>query len=507
MSNKSYPFPGTFVCTSPFGPRNSSESYVSSYHYGIDLVGQSSINVISCMSGTVRRASPNAGSGYGNHVWIANDDGSACLYAHLKSYNVRVGQRVSAKQVIGVMGNTGNSTGPHLHLGVSTNQDYGTTHSNKKRYFINPAIWLGMSGNPKGKTFSGTGYVTGSAAGITSTNNSSASVSESSTTSSTSGTILLPSGEYYEIKNLEGVYSDWLYGRRYRVFVDLGNGEAFDVSELRCTFEVVKTAFMEANQSTLTIYNLNPDDENKLIKQGQRIIIEAGYTGSQYGVIFAGKVIQPIRSKENGVDYKLTLLSMDSEVYASYGLVGVSLVAGQSARDAVDACLNKATYKQEAGQLTDFDIEYPRGKVLFGMPKTFLDEIARSENATYYSDDGKVNIVSAKDISEGNILSFGPDSGLIGTPTQTEYGISCKVLMNPQITINTLFHVDNRKIEGYRYTPGQPVRSLDSEGIYRAVRVTHIGDTRGNNWYTQIDAISQAGLLPGMTAGSQIYTW
>ena len=198
---------------------------------------------------------------------------------------------------------------------------------------------------------------------------------------------------------------------------------------------------------------------------------------------------------------------MDSEVYASYGLVGVSLVAGQSARDAVDACLNKATYKQEAGQLTDFDIEYPRGKVLFGMPKTFLDEIARSENATYYSDDGKVNIVSAKDISEGNILSFGPDSGLIGTPTQTEYGISCKVLMNPQITINTLFHVDNRKIEGYRYTPGQPVRSLDSEGIYRAVRVTHIGDTRGNNWYTQIDAISQAGLLPGMTAGSQIYTW
>lgn len=74
----------------------------------------------------------------------------------------------------------------------------------------------------------------------------------------------------------------------------------------------------------MTIYNLSPNTENKLIKAGQRIIIEAGYTGSQYGVIFAGKVVQPIRSKENAVDYKLTLVSMDEEVYASYGLVGVS---------------------------------------------------------------------------------------------------------------------------------------------------------------------------------------
>lgn len=53
---------------------------------------------------------------------------------------------------------------------------------------------------------------------------------------------------------------------------------------------------------------------------------------------------------------------MDEEVYASYGLVGVSLVAQQSARDAVNAVLTKATYKQQAGELTNFNIKYPRGK-------------------------------------------------------------------------------------------------------------------------------------------------
>ena len=257
----------------------------------------------------------------------------------------------------------------------------------------------------------------------------------------------------------------------------------------------------------MTIYNLSPNTENKLIKAGQRIIIEAGYTGSQYGAIFAGKVVQPIRSKENAVDYKLTLVSMDEEVYASYGLVGVSLVAQQSARDAVNAVLTKATYKQQAGELTNFNIKYPRGKVMFGSPQQFLKDIARSENATYFSNDGKVNIISATDVPKGQILSFGPDSGLIGTPTQTEYGISLKVLMNPRIEINSLFHVDNKKIEGYKYQQGNPVRGLDQEGIYRAVRIRHVGDTRGEDWYTEIDAISQAGLLPGMTASKDIYGW
>lgn len=507
---KYYPFSGNFAISSNFGSRQGG-GVVSKQHYGLDMYATGSDwTIVSCMSGTVKIAERDNGSGYGNHVWIANDDGSACLYAHLASYVVRAGQRIAGKQKIGVMGNTGNSTGAHLHLGVSTNQDYSITHLNKNKYFQNPALWLGMGVAPaKGTKYSGSGTPTGGTLGSTSTNSSEiyTSTSEESTGSTVNGTMLLPSGQYYEIKDIRGAYSDWLYGRRYRVFVDLGNNQAFDVSELRCEFNVVKTAFLEINESTLTIYNLSPNTENKLIKAGQRIIIEAGYTGSQYGVIFAGKVVQPIRSKENAVDYKLTLVSMDEEVYASYGLVGVSLVAQQSARDAVNAVLTKATYKQQAGELTNFNIKYPRGKVMFGSPQQFLKDIARSENATYFSNDGKVNIISATDVPKGQILSFGPDSGLIGTPTQTEYGISLKVLMNPRIEINSLFHVDNKKIEGYKYQQGNPVRRLDQEGIYRVVRIRHVGDTRGEDWYTEIDAISQAGLLPGMTASKDIYGW
>lgn len=513
--NKCYPFLGKFVVTSQFGVRGTvktQEGYASRNHKGVDLVSQGSLEVVSATDGIVKRAQWQ--NGYGNYVWVANNDGTGCIYAHLKEIKCKVGQAVTCKTLIGIEGNTGNSSGVHLHFGVSSKQDYSAAHSVEA--WINPAIWFNISNynNIKGKTFDGSGMITGSADGEYSTNDSSSS-STTTTTTTTSGGYndIVPSGEFYEIKDLKGVTSDWLYGRRYRCIIDTGSGKAFDVSELRCTFEFVKSAYFEANQSVITIYNLNPDDENKLIKSGQRIIFEAGYNGDQYGKIFEGNIIQPLRSKENGVDFKLTLISMDSDRYVTYGLVGVSLVAEQSMRDAVSSCVSRAglltrqNYGQQTGIIADQRISYPRGKVMFGSPTYYLNQIAKSMNASYYNEDGVVNIVSPKELSDNEIFDLSPDSGLIGSPLQTEYGISCSCLLNPRMKINSLFHLDNSKIEGHRYTPGQPVRPLDTAGIYRVIKITHKGDTRGNDWTTEIEAISQAGMLPGMVTGENVYIY
>ena len=86
-------------------------------------------------------------------------------------------------------------------------------------------------------------------------------------------------------------------------------------------------------------------------------------------------------------------------------------------------------------------------------------------------------------------------------------GIQCKVLLDPSVKTNGFFHIDNEKVTGLQYTQGQPIRQLDNEGIYRIVRFTHKGDTRGNDWYTEIEAVSQAGLLPSMIAGDAFYAW
>lgn len=505
---KAYPFLKNFKITSLYGVRNrfeTSQGYSSTNHKGMDLVGIDDKNVVSCNDGTVMEV--GISNARGKYVLVYGNDDFSCLYQHLNDIFVVKGQNISCKNKIGIMGSTGNVSGAHLHLEVGK----GKTLNEHSKYTINPADYLGMQNTStlKGKTFNGNGYITGTSINVVSYNNSNQVVSSESSSSSSSGyvDILLPSGEYYKVKENSAVESDWLYGRRYRVFVEIEGNKAFDVSNLRCTFEIIKTSYMEANQSILQIYNLSPEDENKLIKQGQRIIIEAGYVGSQYGKIFDGNVIQAIRSKENGTDYVLTLVSMDNDRYTSYGLINVALVAQQSAREVVDTLANKAKVTSEIGYVSQMDITYPRGKVMFGLSKDYLSQIASSQNSTYYSEDGKINIINIAEQPPERIKSYGPKNGLINVPTQTELGISCTVLLDPSLKINTFFHVDNEKITGYRYTPGQPVRALDGEGIYRVIRLTHKGDTRGNDWYSEIEAVGQAGILPSMIAGSAFYGW
>lgn len=89
-------------------------------HTGVDIRKHDSDNrIFAGASGTVTRAE-KIGT-YGNAIYINHGNGYITRYAHLKSFNVKAGQRVSRGQVIAVKGNTGNSTGVHLHFEVRIN--------------------------------------------------------------------------------------------------------------------------------------------------------------------------------------------------------------------------------------------------------------------------------------------------------------------------------------------------------------------------------------------------
>ncbi|MCF3942263.1 murein hydrolase activator EnvC family protein [Oceanobacillus alkalisoli] len=101
--------------------------YISSYvgprwgrqHNGIDIARPSNYNILAAADGVVTKAGHTGG--FGNRIEIEHSNGLKTLYAHLSSINVTVGQEVSTGTVIGIMGNTGNSTGIHLHFEVYKN--------------------------------------------------------------------------------------------------------------------------------------------------------------------------------------------------------------------------------------------------------------------------------------------------------------------------------------------------------------------------------------------------
>lgn len=118
-----------YTITSPFGYRKAPTAGASTYHQGIDMACDSGTPIYATRSGTITKASYQAG-GAGYYVSINHGDGFGSIYMHMTRYVVSAGQSVSQGQLIGYVGSTGISTGPHLHFGIS----YGGTYVNPMAY-------------------------------------------------------------------------------------------------------------------------------------------------------------------------------------------------------------------------------------------------------------------------------------------------------------------------------------------------------------------------------------
>ena len=110
------------MVSSPFGKRESPTTGASTYHQGIDLAAPAGTPIYATRTGRVTIATYSNSAGY--YVSINHGDGYSSIYMHMTSYVVSSGQAVSAGQLIGYVGSTGISTGPHLHFGIAYNGRY-----------------------------------------------------------------------------------------------------------------------------------------------------------------------------------------------------------------------------------------------------------------------------------------------------------------------------------------------------------------------------------------------
>lgn len=129
-----WPFPTAVPISSGFGARVAPCRYCSSNHRGLDFVAGNGAPIFVIADGVVTAS--EYGGGYGQHVYVEHEiNGQSVLsvYAHMQrgSSPVREGDRVEAGDFLGLVGNTGISTGPHLHFEVRIEGEY-----------VNPFTWL-----------------------------------------------------------------------------------------------------------------------------------------------------------------------------------------------------------------------------------------------------------------------------------------------------------------------------------------------------------------------------
>ncbi len=125
------PLTGNFEVTCEYKRKG---NWAAGWHTGIDLVGEEKI-YSSCNGKVIKTGYDKY---YGNYIVVKNDtDGRYHWFCHLSKIIACIGKKVSKTTVIGIMGNTGNSTGKHLHFEIRN-------ASNKYADTVNPADYMGI---------------------------------------------------------------------------------------------------------------------------------------------------------------------------------------------------------------------------------------------------------------------------------------------------------------------------------------------------------------------------
>ena len=303
----------------------------------------------------------------------------------------------------------------------------------------------------------------------------------------------------------------WL--RKYRITIyDESGKKALVVSDsdyentngpLKISFNIERPGYKAIYYGEIAIYNLSLEAEQAIINEGYTVVLEAGYVDGDFGVIFKGQVFQAVWDRQDVVDMVLTLNCIDGMKIERDNFVSLTIAQKTYQKDLIKAMAAGARNAITVNIDDQVDAkQLSRGRVYFGDPKTFLNDYALDNKCQYFMSDGEINIArvdsSETSLSQDEALVVSPENGLIGTPQQMNDAVSFRCLLNPKIKIQNpamLVKLDQSLIRQQKIRQGTLVTRLDKDGLYRVAQVNHIGDTRGNDWYTEVIGVTFLGKL------------
>ncbi len=279
---------------------------------------------------------------------------------------------------------------------------------------------------------------------------------------------------------------NWM--RHFELQLKDDKGKWIDFSEFKVYFTISWYNSSSAPRSAeIKIFNLSAPTVNRLARREfTHLRLIAGYdgissvteqNGNNYGMIFSGQIDSTQTGREEDKLATWVQIKAADSIKA--------LITTTSART-LSAGYTLADYNRLL--MKDFSIEgitegltpkmpgtvYPRGRVLFGMTRHLMDNLAAQCNATWQFVDGKRQMVADREyVHEAILLSSA--TGLIGSPTAIDDGIKVTMLINPNIRLLGLVQLDQR-------IPFPAV----SNGVYSVREIIYTGDTRGQQWYMEM---------------------
>ena len=275
---------------------------------------------------------------------------------------------------------------------------------------------------------------------------------------------------------------------------------------LKVEFRITKKALADPNMAEITLWNLSPELESKLLMEGAELTLEAGYEDGNYGVIYKGAIIQPLRGKINGTDYYTKFICLSEDHFWNLGFIDGVVAVNTKRKQLIEQIL-RSSYTETGLQVEDLDdintnvvdgssTALERPKILFGNPREFIRNAAKMSNLSPYIEDDKLKFLSMNEDLPKTLHSVNLNTGMIGSPIQSNEYVIVKTLLNSAIKLGDYIHIDNSKVVLQQMTNISDVPYLlDYDGVYKVIGIEYSGDSRGNEWYTTLTVISKNGKL------------
>lgn len=279
-----------------------------------------------------------------------------------------------------------------------------------------------------------------------------------------------------------------LYDRRCKVLVGqppkadvytLQTVNRLEISGLRIGFKVIKDSQPQPNNVEISIYNLSASSRAALEEKGCRILLLAGYADQVSQIASAD--VRIAQSQKLGVDWVTKIEAGDGERAIKFARVKESWAPGTPVSEIISKTvgalmLDPGNALSKARQIS---AQYSSGYVQNAKASDELTTLLEPHGYEWSVQDGRIEVLKKDEALPETAPLLSPDTGLIGAP---EMGTAAKAGEKPVLKVRSLLQP--------RIRPGQRFQLLSASrnGVFLAKKVTHAGDTFGNDWYTDIEA-------------------
>ena len=298
-----------------------------------------------------------------------------------------------------------------------------------------------------------------------------------------------------------------LFDRTAELIVGQSGKDGVLIKDLRFSFKIEKRLTETLNNSTLSIYNLNPDSRALVATPNNAVILKAGYVGDVGAATCFVGIVRRCLTVRDGQDWRTDLELDDGMIAYRDSKHSISFAPGTKGADVLRNVASR--FNLPVRQFPDIDNKiYPQGFAFVGRTREAMTSVCNYLGLEWSIQNQEIQVIKKGGSVKRTAIVLSSDTGMIGSPALEAKTMSEKAAADAGISVNDAGVIKRPKendkgevkerleIQGYKVVsllqptiePGHVVKlqAAGIEGWFKVEKLEHIGDTHGGDWKTEL---------------------